>query len=48
MPGGGAALVVDRHRLGHGLRDVPAHAGLERALAREHERDLAHAAAPVV
>jgi len=47
-PGGLVALVVDRHRLRHRKRDVAAHAGLERALAGEHECDLAHAAAPVV
>ena len=32
----------DVHRGGHRLREVAAHAGLERALAREAERDLAH------
>src|SRR5699024_3013245 len=42
------ALVVDGHCLGHCFGDVPAHAGLEGALAGEHEGDLGHAVAPVV
>jgi len=46
QPGGGAAGFVDGHRLGHGLGDVASHPGLVRALAREHEGDLAHAATP--
>ena len=41
-----AAGLEDGHRLGHGLGDVASHPGLERALAREHEGDLAHAATP--
>ena len=45
-PGRGAAGLVDGHRLGHGLGDVASHPGLVRALAREHEGDLAHAATP--
>ena len=36
------ADAVDLHRLRHGLRDLAAHADLERALAREAERDLRH------
>ena len=44
QPGGLAAGLVDGHRLGHCLGDVASHPGLVRALAREHEGDLAHAA----
>src|SRR4029079_17998726 len=47
-PGGLGRLVEHGHRLGDGLRDLAAHPGLERALPGEHERDLGHAAAPVV
>ena len=43
-PGGLAAALEHRHRLGHRLGDVTAHPGLERALAGEAERDLRHAA----
>ena len=45
-PGRLAAGLVHRHRLGHGLGDLAAHAGLVRALAGEHEGDLGHRAAP--
>src|SRR5581483_3590398 len=44
--GRGAPHLVDLHRLRDGLGDVPAHPGLERALAGEAERDLPAAAHP--
>src|SRR5205085_834956 len=37
-----ASDLVDLHRLGNGLRDVPPHARLQRPLSGEAERDLAH------
>ena len=37
--GGDAAPLEDVHRLRHGLGDLPAHAHLERALARKAEGD---------
>ena len=48
--GGLARALVDLHRLRHGLGDLPAHARLERALAREAKCDLrrAHPSPPAV
>jgi hypothetical protein len=43
-----ASSPEDVQRSRHGLREVAAHARLERALAREAEGDLAHAARPIV
>ncbi len=43
-PGRRAAARVHVHGAGHGLGDVAAHAGLDRALAGEAERNLRHAA----
>src|SRR5262249_6065161 len=47
-PARGAADVVDGHRSRLCLGDLAAHAGVERALAREHEGDLWHSQAPFV
>src|SRR5206468_4195703 len=45
-PRGLAAGLVHGHRLRHGLRDLAAHARLERPLTRVHEGDLFHRVSP--